>query len=102
MLEITPRAEDHLLRLRGERGFDQADGARFETNAGRLRLTFAQAPQPSDRILDGARLPIFVAADASERLDGATIDVESHDGKTGLIVRRTPRPGASSGGAKLN
>lgn len=65
MVEITPRAEQHLLQLRSERGFDQQSGARFEANDQRVRLTFSTAPASRDRVIKGADLPIFVAPKSS-------------------------------------
>lgn len=89
MLQITPRAEKHLLNLRVQRGFDRTDGARFVTNAGRVGLTFTSAPKPKDRVVEGADLPIYVAPEAVEALDEATVDAEPEDGRTVLVIRRT-------------
>jgi Fe-S cluster assembly iron-binding protein IscA len=101
MIQITPRAEKHLLHLRVERGFTETDGARFVTNAGRVGLTFTPAPKPDDRVLDGAELPIYVAPEAADALDKATVDAEQTDGKTMLVIRpaRGTRP---SGDATAN
>ena len=87
MIQITPRAEKHLLNLRVERGFNTTDGARFVTNSGRVGLTFASAPKPDDRVLDGAELPIYVAPEAADALDKTTVDAEQTDGKTVLVMR---------------
>jgi len=91
MVEITPRAEQHLLQLRSERGFDQQSGARFEANEQRVRLTFSTAPASRDRVIEGADLPIFVAPEVIDKLEHATIDVDSSDGKTRLMIRRSRR-----------
>ena len=94
MLQITPQAEQHLIDLRVERGFDDKDGVRFLTNASGVGLTFTAAPDPDDRVVEGANLPIYVASDAIAVLDEATIDAMPEDGKTVLVIRRQRRPGA--------
>ena len=88
MIEITPGAEDLLLRLRVQRGFDQTDGVRFETEAGKVRLTFASSAKPRDRVLEGARLPIFIAPELADSFRDARIDAEVSDGKSALVVTR--------------
>lgn len=88
MIEITTRAEDFLLELRGQRGHDQTDGVRLETEAGKLRLSFAPASKPRDRVLAGARLPIFIAPDLAEMFPEARIDAEVSDGTSRLVLRR--------------
>jgi Fe-S cluster assembly iron-binding protein IscA len=88
MLQITPQAERHLLQLRVDRGFDEKHGARFMTNGGTVRMTFAPAPKPEDQVVTGADLLIYVAPDAAAALDEATIDAKPEDGKTVLVIRR--------------
>ena len=88
MLQITPQAEQHLLRMRTERGFDEKHGARFMTNGGTVGLTWASAPKPEDRVVEGTNLPVYVAADAIAALDEATIDAKPEEGKTVLVIRR--------------
>ena len=93
MIDITTRAEDLLLRLRESRGRDRTAGARFVTQAGKVRLTFVPAAKPRDRILEGARLPIFIAPELAEAFHEATIDADETDGKRALVVTRGPREG---------
>jgi hypothetical protein len=88
MVEITPSAEELLLELRGKHG-DQTDGVRFETAAGRIRLAFASEARPTDRVLDGARLPIYVAPELADSFREAKIDAELTDGKQKIVVTRT-------------
>ena len=94
MLQITRLAQQHLLELRVERGFDAKHGARFIANGRTVGLTFAPAPRADDRVVEGADLPIYVASDAIAVLDEATIDAMPEDGKTVLVIRRQRRPGA--------
>lgn len=100
MLQITPQAEKHLIDLRVERGFDDKDGVRFMTSAGGVGLTFTAAPDPNDRVVEGANLPVYIAPEAVAALEEATIDSKTEDGKTVLIIRRQRRResrGVSSG-----
>jgi Fe-S cluster assembly iron-binding protein IscA len=101
MLQITPQAEQHLLQLRVERGFDDKHGARFMTNGGTVGMTFAPAPKPEDRVVEGANLRVYVAPDAVAALEEATIDAKPEDGKTVLVIRRQREPDAQ-GPAKGN
>lgn len=94
MLQITPQAEQHLIVVRVERGFDDKDGVRFLTNAGGVGLTFTAAPDPDDRVVEGANLPVYIAPDAVAALEQATIDIKTEDGKTVLVIRRQRHPGA--------
>ena len=87
MLQITDRATNHLLRARTERGFDERAGARFVRSSTGVALTFAPAPEQGDRVLDGSALPIYVAEDVTEVLDGALIDVAPDDGESRLVIR---------------
>jgi hypothetical protein len=89
MVEITQRAEELLLELRGKHGYDQTDGVRFETAAGKIRLAFASEARPADRVLDGARLPIYVAPELADRFREAKIDAELTDGRQKIVVTQS-------------
>ncbi len=90
MLSITDRAEEHLLRVRAERGFRTEHAARFVAGTGSVALTFAPAPAADDCVLDGAALQIFVSIDAAEALDDAVLDV-GRDGDRPTLVLRSRR-----------
>ena len=87
MVEITPRAEDFLLELR-ERHGDHTDGVRFKTEAGKIRFMFTDAAKPDDRVLDGARLPIWISPELADSFHGAKIDAEVTDESQKIIVTR--------------
>ena len=92
MVQVTPEATKHLVRVRGERGFDTAAGARFVSRGKTVTLTFAKAPQPGDRVADGSQIPIYVSRQVADKLDTAVIDVDDREGRVGLVLRRkTPR-----------
>lgn len=88
MLQITLKAQAHLVRVRRERGIDDHQGARFVGNNGKVRLTFASAPQPGDQEIGGNELRIFVAPEVATRLDTAIIDAKQEDSKDVLVMRR--------------
>jgi Fe-S cluster assembly iron-binding protein IscA len=94
MIQITPQAVQHLLHLRKERGFRDADGARFVRNAGRLGVTFTPAPENGDRVVDAGGMSLFVAPDIADRLDQSVVDARREDGRTLLVAR--PRRGFGS------
>lgn len=88
MLQITPQAEQRLLELRAQRGLDAKHGVRFLVNGGSVGLTFADAPMPDDRVVDGAQMPIYVASGATAALDDALIDAKPDGADTALVIRR--------------
>lgn len=87
MVEITPRAEDFLLQLR-ERHGDKTDGVRFRTEAGKLRFMFTAAATPNDRVLDGARLPIYISPELADTFQEAKIDAETMEGQQKIVITR--------------
>jgi Fe-S cluster assembly iron-binding protein IscA len=88
MLQITPQAEQRLLELRAQRGLDAKHGVRFLVNSGSVGMTFADAPMPDDRVVEGARMPIYVAPGATAALDDALIDARSDGADMALVIRR--------------
>jgi len=90
MVQVTKEAAQHLVRVRGERGFDRSDGARFLKRNGGLGLTFSKKPEPGDRVVETNGVAVFLAADVVQKLDRGIIDVGEKDGKTALYFRRRP------------
>jgi Fe-S cluster assembly iron-binding protein IscA len=88
MLQITPQAEQRLLELRTQRGLDAKHGVRFLVNSGSVGLTFADAPMPDDRLVEGTQMPIYVAHGATAALDDALIDTKPDGADTALVIRR--------------
>jgi Fe-S cluster assembly iron-binding protein IscA len=88
MLQLTPEATRHLLKIRGERGVDERAGARFVSKGGRVGLTFALAPVAGDRVLNNAEIKVFVAPEIAETLGESIIDARDEDGQTALIMRK--------------
>jgi Fe-S cluster assembly iron-binding protein IscA len=90
MLRLTPKATNHLITVRKERGVDDQAGARFISKGGRVGLTFAAAPTEGDRVVDGEKINVFVAADIAEALDQSIIDASDQNGRMSLVIRRRP------------
>jgi Fe-S cluster assembly iron-binding protein IscA len=88
MVQVTKEAAQHLVRVRGERGFGRNDGARFLKRGAGVGLTFSKKPEPGDRVIETNGVPVFVAADVAQKLDRGVIDVGDKDGKTALYFKR--------------
>jgi Fe-S cluster assembly iron-binding protein IscA len=87
MLQLTPKAATHLLRVRRERGLDRDSAARFVSNGARVGLTFARAPRPGDRIIERSDIPIYVAPEVADTLATSVIDARVAAGKSVLVLR---------------
>ena len=87
MVKITQLATEHLLRLRDERGKD-GQSPRFVASRSRLRLTFAQRPEPADQVVEQDGLAVYVAADVAPSLERKVIDARVEGGKSHLVLRR--------------
>ena len=97
MLQITPEATRHLLRLREQRGVDQSLGARLVSNGARVGLTFTPGPGPDDRVADGRGIAIYVAPEVAAAMNESIIDAREEGGKTSLVLRQQSRPSSSQG-----
>ena len=93
MLQVTPQATRHLLRLRAERGVDASQGVRLVRKGARIGLTFTPKPEPDDEVADGRGIAIYVAPDVAAAIDESVIDAREEDGKTALVLRQQPAPG---------
>jgi hypothetical protein len=97
MIQLTPEAARHLIKLRRERGLDGTNAARLVRNAERVSLAFAPKAEPGDRPLHAGEIDVFISHDLAVRLDGSTIDARTTDGRVALIVRRKAvKPAASA------
>lgn len=91
MLQVTPAATKHLVRVRKERGIGPDAGARFVSNGTGVGLTFAPKPEPGDGVVEGSEIQIYVAPQISDRLSRSQIDVSEKNGKLGLVLRPQAR-----------
>jgi Fe-S cluster assembly iron-binding protein IscA len=95
VLQLTPKAASHLVRVRRERGFDDRSGARFVSNGTRVGLTFARAAKAGDRIIERSDIPIYVAPEVAEALSASVIDARVVEGKSVLVRRAQPAAAAT-------
>lgn len=89
MVKLTEGAAKHLIRLRKERDRG-AESPRLVSRRSRLRLTFAPKPERGDQVIEHGELSVYVASDVVESLDQSVIDAREEEGKSYLIVRRSP------------
>ena len=102
MIQLTPEAARHLVKLRRERGIDEKNAARLVRNADRISLAFAPKAEPGDSPLHSGEIDVFISPDLAARLDGAIVDARTADGRVALIVRqKTAKPAASASAAKV-
>jgi Fe-S cluster assembly iron-binding protein IscA len=92
MVQVTPKAIEHLAKLRSDRGMSRKAGARFVPRAVGVSYTFSDKPEPGDAVIDSADLPIYIAEEAAQRLSGSTIDVSAKGDKPKLVVVRQKAP----------
>jgi hypothetical protein len=95
VLQLTPRAASHLVRVRRERGFDERSGARFVSNGPRVGLTFARRAKAGDRVIEGNDIPIYVAPEVADALATSVIDARVVEGKSVLVRRAQAAPTAT-------
>ncbi|HEX5589813.1 MAG TPA: hypothetical protein VFX65_05950 [Candidatus Limnocylindrales bacterium] len=91
MLQLTPDATSHLVRVRRKRGLDDQNGARFVSRGTGVGLTFTAGPEPGDEVIDQADIAVFVAREVAEALDGSVIDARLEQGRSVLVLRRHAR-----------
>jgi Fe-S cluster assembly iron-binding protein IscA len=97
MLQITPRAIDHLQHLRTRRGLADDVGVRFVRNGARVGLTFAPAPESDDRVDARAGMRVYLSPEVVEVFDRSIVDARTDAGRTWLVLRpqsdrKAPRP----------
>ncbi len=97
MLTITPAATEALVKARSEKGAPEGFGVRFfaseEAGSDRARLAFkfVESAKPEDIVLVGLGIDACVAPEVETLIGDVTIDAESQNGRSGLIVRRAPQ-----------
>ena len=90
MLQLTPEARAHLLRVRAERGVPPEVPGRIVGNGVLIGFTFRSEPDPRDHALHGAGQPLFVAADIAPVMDHVILDTRDESGETVLVARLKP------------
>jgi hypothetical protein len=90
MLQLTPAARAHLLRVRAERGVAPNVPGRIEGNGVVIGFTFQSKPDPRDHVLHGAGQPLYVAAEIAPIMDQVILDAREELGGTVLVARLQP------------
>lgn len=86
-MHITEQAASHLQRIRTEKGHDDSKAARLVRNAGRVGLTFTAEPEHGDEVVGFEGIRVFIAPDVATTFEQSTIDAQTEDGKTFLVLR---------------
>lgn len=87
MVQVTPRAAQHLSETRNQRGINRTAGVRFVPYGFAVGVTFAGQPEPGDNKVTAADLDVYMAPEVAEKLQDSTIDVAESNGKMTLYVR---------------
>lgn len=88
MFRMTTGAADHLKSIAQRREDLRGRTPRLARDSGQLRLGYAEASKPGDKVVEASGVKLFVAPDVTDDLDTATIDVRREsDGKEALVLR---------------
>ena len=79
MVSISPKAHEHLIKLRAEEGYDETYGVRVEVKGGGCSglsydLNFDNAERPGDHVVTGDHMTIYVGAKSLLYLIGTQLD----------------------------
>lgn len=99
MLQVTPRAREHLAKVRRERTQGEAS-ARFvpSISGAGVSLTFASQPNLGDHVVHADGIDVFIDRAVADRLDRSVIDVgKGKSGSTALILKAQPNPNPVTG-----
>lgn len=96
MLQLTSKAAQHLIKIRGERGVDDSAAVRFVSKGGHVGVTFSLTPMDGDRVVNGKEIKVFVAPEISAAMDESIVDAREEDGRTALVMRKQAAPTAGA------
>lgn len=92
MLTLTPSAAEALAATRSQQGIPDDATLRVAAAAASngeqpgITLGFVDQPMDGDQTGDAHGMPICVAPEVAEVLSDATIDTQSEDGQTRLVL----------------
>jgi len=93
MFALTASATTALTDARLKSGIPATWGIRFfEPDGGKSDLTFhfVEAPEPDDVVGGSVDLRTYVDAAIDRRIGDATVDYQTVDGKSGIVIRPYP------------
>lgn len=92
MLTITHTAADALDTIVASApdapetaGLRISQGVGSDGRAG-FMLALAEAPEPTDQVVEGHQTPVFVAAEAAEQLDDKVLDAQIEGDQVGFML----------------
>jgi len=93
MVTITARAKDTLLQLRAQANMDDPErGLRLEADNSILGL-FPDRQKPGDQVVEVAGATVLlIADDLADALTGVTIDSQTTDDGTQIVIVTTQDP----------
>jgi len=97
MVMITARAKDTLLQLRTQANMDDPElGLRLEADNSILGL-FPDRQKPGDQVVEVAGATVLlIADDLADALTGVTIDSQTTDDGTQIVIATTEGPDAET------
>ncbi len=100
MLTLTPTAVSALSETRAQRGIPDdaslrvAPSAVADTNGSSdqlgITLSFVEQPQAGDQAGEVHGMPVCVASEVAEALEGVAIDVQEEEGEARLVLVPAP------------
>jgi len=104
VIEVTPRAVDKVLEIRGSEPDPEPLGLRIEvTGSVGVDYQYDLSLEPlaevaaDDSVVERDGLTVIVPANSLEQLRGATLDLPSAAGQGGLVIRNPNRPNPLAG-----
>lgn len=104
VIEVTPRALEKVLEIRGGEPDPETLGLRIEVT-GAVGVDYqydlsleplAEVPE-GDSVVEAGGLAVIVPAGSVDKLRGATLDLPSSPGQGGLVIRNPNRPNPLAG-----
>jgi hypothetical protein len=93
VFSLTAEATTALMAARLQTGAPKTWGIRFfapvEGKDG-LTFDFVAIPEPSDVVGGSSELRTYVAAEIDGRIGDASVDYQTNDGKSGIVIRPYP------------
>jgi hypothetical protein len=98
MVTITARAKDALLQLRAQANMDDPElGLRLEADNSILGL-FPDWQKPGDQVVEVAGATVLlIADDLADALTGVTIDSQTTDDGTQIVIATAELPNVETG-----
>jgi len=99
VVSVSPTALDKILELRSNESDADELGLRIEVTGVRgvdytydLSFQLIADADADDIRIENSDLTLIVPSDDREKLTGSELDIPSHDGQTGLVLRNPNRP----------